>query len=818
MKRPLGLVALLYGGGLILGEFFQPSLLFLFSASLVLLAATLLLRSARIFLLSALILFVGWTNLTWRTAVLSPFDLRALLTEAPEDVAIRGRLLKTPSERIYLHDDQETFRTLAELEVTTIRRNGIWNSAFGKIIVLTPGILPEQFFAGQEVEISGVIAPPREPLVEGLFDYRNYLRRQGIYFQLKAAASSEWTLLSTDSTPPLSDRFLAWAKATMARGLPAEDKPLRLLWAMTLGSKNVLTREAYDPFIESGTMHIFAISGLHIALIAGILISLLRVLRVPRSACGVIVIPLIWFYTGATGWQPSAIRSTLMMSIVIGGWSLKRPGDLLNSLAAAALVILIWDPQQLFQASFQLSFFVVLSIALILPPLEKWRDKWLQTDPLLPKELIPRWRRWLDRPIRFVTTGLITSLAAWLGAWPLTVYYFHLFSPITLLANLIIVPISSLALASNLGSLICGAWLPWLTELFNFSGWFFMDFMMKFSERAIHLPAAFFYAPAPTLMDFGFYYGALLSVITGFAFDSKRRRWMLIAVVFAAGFYAWRLQDARGTFRLTAIPVNGGSVIHCDAFGKKNDLLINCGNDNAVEFTLKPFLQSRGVNRLPRLALTHGAVRDVGGATYLQELWPVRQIVTSSTSFRSRSYREICAALESAPDRWRKVEASDLLAGWTVLHPHSTNHFSYADDSALVLRQEIFGTRILLLSELGPAGQNALLESGADLRADVVIAGIPNRGEPLREPLLTVIRPALVIIVDSEMPATKRASTALRERLAGRDFAVVYTRDVGAVTAILRQGTQKLKAANGEIIWERSNKKAEPSRQRRAMK
>src|SRR5260221_6202756 len=133
---------------------------------------------------------------------------------------------------------------------------------------------------------------------------------------------------------------------------------------MTLGWKTALNNEVADPFMRSGTMHIFAISGLHIALIAGILVSLLRVLKVPRAACGLIVIPLIWAYTGVTGWQASAIRSTVMMTIIIAGWSLKRPSDLLNSLAAAAFIILLWEPQQLFQASFQLSFSVVLSLAL----------------------------------------------------------------------------------------------------------------------------------------------------------------------------------------------------------------------------------------------------------------------------------------------------------------------------------------------------------------------------------------------------------------------------------------------------------------------
>jgi competence protein ComEC len=111
------------------------------------------------------------------------------------------------------------------------------------------------------------------------------------------------------------------------------------MWAMTLGWKTALTNEVNEPFMRSGTMHIFAISGLHIALIAGILVSLLRVLQVSRTWCGVVVIPLIWFYTAATGWQPSAIRSTVMMSIIIGGWALRRPSDSCsNSLAAAAFI------------------------------------------------------------------------------------------------------------------------------------------------------------------------------------------------------------------------------------------------------------------------------------------------------------------------------------------------------------------------------------------------------------------------------------------------------------------------------------------------
>src|SRR5437763_1835275 len=114
--------------------------------------------------------------------------------------------------------------------------------------------------------------------------------------------------------------------------------------------------------MRSGTMHIFAISGLHIALIAAILVGVLRLFMLPRSACALVVLPLIWAYTGITGWQASAIRSTIMTSVVVAGWLIHRPSNLLNSLAGAALIILIWDPQQLFRAGFQLSFLVALSL------------------------------------------------------------------------------------------------------------------------------------------------------------------------------------------------------------------------------------------------------------------------------------------------------------------------------------------------------------------------------------------------------------------------------------------------------------------------
>ena len=196
----------------------------------------------------------------------------------------------------------------------------------------------------------------------GLFDYRDYLQTRGIYYQLKTESTNDWQLREPVlTTTPLTDRFLNWSKRTLALGLPVEDEPLRLLWAMTLGWRTAFTGDISEPFLRAGTMHMFAIDGLRIALLAGMIVTLLRVLRLSRAWCGMIAIPTIWFYTAATGWEPSAIRASVMMTIVLGGWALKRPGDLFNSLAAAAFIILLAEPRQLFEASFQLSFFVMLT-------------------------------------------------------------------------------------------------------------------------------------------------------------------------------------------------------------------------------------------------------------------------------------------------------------------------------------------------------------------------------------------------------------------------------------------------------------------------
>jgi len=804
MKRPLVPVALLYVGGILIACVIPVPPLFLLIASLSLAALTLAWARARLVGLCTLITLTGWTNHTLRTATMSPHDLRRVLSEPPEIVTLRGMLRETPTLRVYERNQVESWRTMARIDVTALRRHRQpWQPAAGRIAVTTLGVLSTNIFVGQEVEITGVAAPPKVAVAEGMFDYRAYLKQQGIFYQLQAASEQDWRVLSSPSRPPLSDRFREWARQALALGLPVQDESLRLEWALTLGWKTALTEEVSEPFVQAATYHIFAVDGLRMAIVFGIFFYLFRALGLPRAVCGLVLLPLIWFYTGLTGWPASAIRASVMLSVVIIGWVLRRPSDLINSLFAAALIILLWEPRQLFQAGFQLSFFVVLCIILILPALRELGRRLTAPDPLLPEELHPRWRKVLRAPTEYLGDLSLTSFAAWIGSLPLVAYYFHIVTPVSTPANVLAVPLCALVLISNLISLVLAAWLPFGAGLFNHAGWFLMECIRASSHWFAAWPGAFFYVPEPAPFTTGLYYAILLGVLTGWIFQPRLRAWKVTALVIGACAWGWQYWQTCSTTRLTLLPVNGGMAIHFDAPGKANDLLVDCGATNSVQSVTKPFLRAQGVNRLPALLLTHGDLRHVGGAELVLNLFSVNKLCVSPVRFRSPVYRQILRHFSSKPEKLWTVSRRDRVGLWTVLHPDPGDRFPQADDNPLVLSAVIGGHRILLLSDLGRLGQGALLERTPDLRADIVVTGLPVQPEALRDALLDAIQPRLIIVADSDLPVAERASPQLHERLARRKLPVIYTRTTGAVTIEWRNHDWELRTMSGIRISSR---------------
>jgi competence protein ComEC len=296
------------------------------------------------------------------------------------------------------------------------------------------------------------------------------------------------------------------------------------------------------------------------------------------------------------------------------------------------------------------------------------------------------------------------------------------------------------------------------------------------------------------------YYTLLVGVMSGWLLAVRRRAWTSAAIVLIGLSALARWNASRMDSTVTILPLSGGHSVFVNGAGAQNDWLVDCGSTNSVEFILKPFLRAQGVNQLHRLMLTHGDVRHVGGFEPIRAEFRVGQTITSPLRFRSAAYRQMVANLAGNPLAHKFVTRGDETGPWRVLHPAGEDEFSQADDGALVLLGTFHGVRVLLLSDLGRRGQETLLNRSADLRADVVVTGLPAQSEPICDALLEILRPKVIIVADAELPATERAKPALRERLESRQVPVLYTRTEGAVTITIQTKGWFLSTASGKSI------------------
>lgn len=808
MNRPLLPPALAFGTGILANEFLghPPGLWLTFLA----VAFGLAFAPGRA---GTAALWTGWILAgalahAIHNTPLSPLDLRRGTGIEPRLVELQGRIAETPSLRLKERRGRESGRTLASFEVTSWREpGGDWSPAIGTVMTSTRGTLPPELFRGRSARVTGVLQLPPGPAAPGLFDYRQHLRHQDIHRTLDVTGLEDWIPDGGPNvSPPFSERFLPWAREALARGLP-RDEATELIWAMTLGWRTGLSGETGTVFMESGTMHVFAISGLHIALIATLVCAALRAVRIPRAATGLMVIPILWFYVAATGWQSSAIRSAVMMTAITGTWILNRPADLLNSLALSALVILVWQPGQMLLAGFQLSFGVVAGLALLVPILEPrlFRALQFRSDPLLPEAMRPPWSRSLDRPVRWLASGLATGIAAFLSSLPFTVQTFHLFSPVSLVANLVVVPVSSLALAANAVSLAVTLLSEDLAAVFNASAWVWMHSMIRLSRWFAAVPGGAWYVPSPPWPWWGVYLAALRALTAGGHPFSRYPRITITVTTLLALLAA----DGMGhELRTTTITVlSGGEAVLVDAPGWHHDLLVNTGSESSGPGIVAPLLHAHGWNRIPTLMLAQADAARSGDAARVVRAFRPGELVIGSPRLRSPAFRDALKTAEELGVPVRRIHEGATVRGWSVLWPPSSDTARSSDDASPVLSGTVGDFQILLLSCSGRKTQRALLDAQAGtarLRADIVIASASRDPEPILPDLIEAIRPRYLILPSS--PGTTRPAirTEYRNALEDAGITVVCTREHGAITLELSHDRMELRGMDGlRSSWER---------------
>jgi competence protein ComEC len=209
-----------------------------------------------------------------------------------------------------------------------------------------------------------------------------------------------------------------------------------VLNAILIGSKTELTYTERQQFEKTGTMHLLATAGLHTGVVVAMLLFLLRFCRLPKRASVIATLIGLLVFTIMSGDRPAVVRAAVMAAVYLAGLALEREPDLTNSISIAALVLLIANPFNLFEIGFQITFATVITLALGMPFAYR-------VDSLLTarERRLRGPRRFGYSVLRYFAACLGVTLLAQLGSTPLVVYYFNMFAPAGLLANLLIVPI-----------------------------------------------------------------------------------------------------------------------------------------------------------------------------------------------------------------------------------------------------------------------------------------------------------------------------------------------------------------------------------------
>jgi competence protein ComEC len=311
--------------------------------------------------------------------------------------------------------------------------------------------------------------------------------------------------------------------------------------------------------------------------------------------------------------------------------------------------------------------------------------------------------------------------------------------------------------------------------------------MLGVSRALAEAPGGHWYVAAPAWGWWLGWYALLLAVAAGWLAEAGGRRRAVLGLaagwgLAAAVAFGW---SERRT-RLTVFP--DGSGLFVDRPGAAEDLLLDGGRAGNGERLVLPFLHGQGVDRLGTLAVTHGEQRFSGsGPELLAALRPRRAAVPDARQ-RAPAFRQFLDAVETNAVPLQRAGRGERVAGWEVLHPAAGDDYARAEDNALVLRRDFGGVRVVLLSALGREGQRRLREREADLRADLVIAAVPNAAEPLGDALLGALRPQVLVLANGEFPVSARLKPASRERLAAGAGTLLVTRDTGAVTVTFGEG------------------------------
>ena len=423
-----------------------------------------------------------------------------------EENIIIGQITNTPTVGNYLK------ATLSTHQIG--KSSDSLNNCNGNLLVYLKNDSTTQLNYGDIIAFKGRIQkvePPKNPYS---FDYQRYLHFQNIHYQVFINKLDNWKLLASQQGDFIQKNTIEIRKyflGILERYLTTPNE-LAVGNALILGYKDDLDEEIRSAYAHTGALHVLAVSGLHVGLVAFFINVLLSLVKSKTSAWrmskAIILIGTIWAFALVTGGSPSVLRAATMFMFLIIGLSVNRTTNIYNSLAISAVFLLVWNPYLLFNVSFQLSYSAILGIVFFTP---------IISSSLFFKNSLLR-RAW---QLMSVTFG------AQIGTLPISIYYFHSFPFLAWMSGVVVIPAATIILGSGLLLLLFHSIIPSLA-IFPATILYYSIWLMN--------QVIFFIQKIPLSAVVGLWIGIgtviLLYAVIGnivLVFTSKNMRWLLPA-------------------------------------------------------------------------------------------------------------------------------------------------------------------------------------------------------------------------------------------------------------------------------------------------
>ncbi len=426
--------------------------------------------------------------------------------------------------------------------------------------------------------------------------------------------------------------------------------------------RDELDGKTTEIFVYSGTIHILAVSGLHVAYVTlslWIIFSFMRIKNKPRT---ILMILGLLFYIVIVDFKPSVIRAVIMASVLLFGQAWEKRVNIYNSLAAAGFIQLLISPMQLFDVGFQLSFSAVFSIVYFNNRLKK----------IIPEKYQPF--KIKIKPIKYIYQLFLVSFAAFIGTIPLTAYYFNRIAPIGLFANLFAIPIIGIVGAVGFAQVILGMLIPSVNLFYGEVNQILLLLLQKLTYFTASVPFGSIDIPRISFLYIFIFYFLIFAL---FNLENRRVKVILIiGLLFVSNVKIWTAIYDNPKLEVIFFDVGQGDAALAK-FPTGEIMLIDAADNtfsrNYAKNVLLPYFIRENIKHLDVLALSHPHSDHIGGAPFLMENISIGEIWESDVQAKSKVFRKIHYLSDSLNIPIRKIFAGDYFGFGEcdifVLHP-----------------------------------------------------------------------------------------------------------------------------------------------------